>query len=151
LRIVLLPPEFIPRRNDTKTLMRNLESRHGDRLLAVVTLTFMFAAMISTMPPALPAYAQDRDPIALEAISPDAPIAGEVIVQFRPGTPEATRDRALALVQGSFVRSLDLADLVLAKVPAGTEVTAAESLRIDPSVLAARPNTVTHVEPRASP
>jgi hypothetical protein len=109
-------------------------------------LLFALATSSVAMLPGLRAYAQSRDPIALEAIAPDSPIGGEVIVQFQPGTSEAARDRALALVQGSFVRMLDFADLVLAKVPIGTEVAAAESLRIDPIVLAAQPGNVLPIE-----
>lgn len=92
---------------------------------------------------AFPATAQTTDSIALEALAPETLVAGEVIVQFRPGTSEATRDQVLALVGGAFVRLIGMADKVVAKVPAGTEVAAAESLAVDPNVLAAAPNGVT--------
>lgn len=88
------------------------------------------------------ALAQEAGTPALEAISPNAVLAGEVIVTFKAGTSDDTRDQVLALVQGSFVRALGDADTVLAKVPAGTEVSAAESLRVDPNVVAAEPNAI---------
>jgi hypothetical protein len=84
------------------------------------------------------AFAQN-DPIALDAIPPAAPSAGEVIVQFKPGTSEETRDQVLALVEGVFVGMADQEDTVVAKVPLGTELAAAESLIVDPNVLAAEP------------
>jgi len=104
----------------------------------------VLAGMIGVAALSLPLQsgAQETDSIALDAIDPGSVVAGEVIVQFRPGTSHETRDRALALVGGVFVRSLDLGDIVLAKVPAGTESAAAESLRIDPTVLAAEPNGI---------
>jgi hypothetical protein len=97
------------------------------------------AAMVA----AAPAIAQTTDSIALEALAPETLAAGEVIVHFRPGTSEATRDQVLALVGAVFVGSIGMADTVVAKVPAGTEVAAAESLAVDPNVLAAEPSGVT--------
>jgi hypothetical protein len=86
-----------------------------------------------------PAWAQSTDPIALNTVAPEAIVAGEIVVQFKPGTSIETRDQVLALVEGVFVRSLDSADVVVAKVPAGTETSAAESIAVDPNVVAAAP------------
>jgi hypothetical protein len=117
----------------------------GAGSLSGSTAMVLSAAIVAATPlvSALPAAAQTTDSIALEALAPETLAAGEVIVHFRPGTSEATRDQVLALVGGVFVGSIGMADVVLAKVPAGTEVAAAESLAVDPNVLAAEPSGVT--------
>ena len=93
------------------------------------------AALVS-----IPAHAQVEPAPPLEAIPPATIVPGEVIVQLRPGTSEQSRDLVLSVVDAVFVRSLDLADLILARVPVGTEIDAAESLEVDPSVIFAEPN-----------
>jgi hypothetical protein len=87
----------------------------------------------------VPSMAQEKGSIALDSIDPSTIIAGEVVVQFKPGVSEETRDQVLALVGGVFVASRESVDIVLAKVPAGTEISAAESLAVDPNVIAAAP------------
>lgn len=84
--------------------------------------------------------AQDPDPIAIEGAAPSQFQPGEIVVQFRPGTSEETRNQILAMVDGVYAGSLDLADAVIAKVPVGTERAAADSLGVDPNVLSAAPN-----------
>ena len=95
------------------------------------------AALVS-----IPAHAQ-VEPAPLEATPQTTIVPGEVIVKLRPGTSEQSRDLVLSVVDGVFVRSLDLADLILARVPVGTEIDAAESLEVDPSVIFAEPNGLT--------
>lgn len=87
----------------------------------------------------IPSAAQEQSSIALDSIDPSTIIAGEVLVRFKPGVSTETRDQVLALVGGVFVAPLESADTVLAKVPAGTEIAAAESLAVDPNVIAAEP------------
>jgi hypothetical protein len=67
-------------------------------------------------------------------------VPGEVIVRFEPGTSDQTRDQSLAAVGGVFVRAPTLEDdLVVARVPIGSEITAANSLEVDTNVVDARP------------
>jgi hypothetical protein len=89
-----------------------------------------------------PSFAQQADPIAIEAEAPAAYAAGQVIVQFRPGTSAQARDQILAMVDGVYLRGLDMADAVLAQVPVGTEIAAAESLNVDPNVVHAETNAL---------
>lgn len=96
------------------------------------------------------ASAQNSDPIAIDEEQPPAQfVAGEVIVQFRPGTSAETREQVLGLVGGAMVRPLDLSDTVLASVPVGTEIEAAESLGVDPNVVFAEPNGIVHTNATA--
>ena len=63
-----------------------------------------------------------------------------MIVRFEPGTSDQTRDQSLASVEGVFVRALTLDDdLVVARIPIGSEVSAASSLEVDTNVVDARP------------
>jgi hypothetical protein len=78
--------------------------------------------------------------LPLESTAPATIVPGELIVKLRPGTSEQSRDQTLAAVEGVFVRSLDLSDLILARVPVGSEVAAADSLEVDPNVVFAEPN-----------
>lgn len=96
------------------------------------------AALVS----APPSGAQGTDLTAIESPPPAAIVAGEVIVKLRPGTSEQSRDLVLAVVNAVFVRSLDLSDLILARVPVGTEIAAAASLEVDPNVVYAEPNGI---------
>ena len=88
--------------------------------------------------PSRPAQPEDR--FALDAPLPPKIVAGEVIVHFRPGITDEARDQSLAAVNGVFLRSLELQDAVVAKVPSGTEISAAQSLEVDPNVVSAEPN-----------
>jgi hypothetical protein len=70
-------------------------------------------------------------------------VPGEVIVRFKPGTSEQSRDLALAAVDGVYAGTVLLpqgGEMVVARVPVGTEATSADSLAIDTNVLAAQPN-----------
>lgn len=70
-------------------------------------------------------------------------VPGEVIVRFEPGTSDQTRDQSLAAVGGVFLRAPTLEDdLVVARVPVGSEVSAASSLEVDTNVIDARPVVV---------
>jgi hypothetical protein len=89
---------------------------------------------------AVPLPAQPQNRFALDAPLPPKIVAGEVIVHFRPGITDAARDQSLAAVNGVFLRSLELQDAVVAKVPSGAEISAAQSLEVDPNVVSAEPN-----------
>jgi hypothetical protein len=72
-------------------------------------------------------------------------VPGEVIVRFKPGISDESRDQALAAVDGVYAGTVPLpqgGEVVVARVPVGTEVTSADSLAIDTNVLAAQPNMV---------
>ena len=86
------------------------------------------------------------DPTAIDPPTPSTVVAGEVIVRFRPGISQESRDQVLAMVDGIFLRSLGSEDVVLASVPVGTEVEAAESLGVDTNVIAAEPNGLAQAE-----
>ena len=105
-------------------------------------MRFAFAAAIgaAVLVSAPLASAQQTDPAAVESIPATAIAPGEVIVKLRPGTSEQSRDAVLAAVDGIFVRDLDLSDLILARVPVGSEISAAESLQVDTNVVYAEPN-----------
>lgn len=108
-------------------------SRTPQRALAVlITAAAIFAAGS--------AAGQVEDRFALDPPLPPKIVAGEVIVHFRPGTTDEARDQSLAVVNGVFLRSLELQDAVVAKVPLGTEISAAQSLEVDPNVVSAEPN-----------
>jgi hypothetical protein len=78
-----------------------------------------------------------------EVIPGEKIVPGEVIVRFEPGTSDQTRDQSLAAVEGVFVRAPTLEDdLVVARVPIGSEVSAASSLEVDTNVVDARPIVV---------
>ena len=105
--------------------------------LACFALAGAVAAALLSVPPAdaqqiVPAPPQDAQSATI--------VPGEVIVKLRPGTSEQSRDLVLGVVDGVFLRSLDLADLILARVPVGTEIDAAASLEVDPNVVFAEPN-----------
>lgn len=85
---------------------------------------------------------QNPDPIAIDPPPPEKIVPGEVIVKLKPGISEAARDQTLAMVDGIFLRNLDLADVILVRVPPGTEISAAESLKVDPNVVYAEPNGI---------
>jgi hypothetical protein len=75
----------------------------------------------------------------------DAPriVPGEIIVSFKPGISDESRDQALAAVDGVYAGTIPLrqgGEVVVARVPVGTEVASADSLTIDTNVLAAQPN-----------
>ena len=106
--------------------------------IAPFALAGMIGALVAVSAP--PTHAQRNELIAPESAPSATIVPGEVIVQLRPGTSEQSRDLVLGVVDGVFVRSLDLADLVLARVPVGTEMAAAESLEVDPNVVFAEPN-----------
>jgi hypothetical protein len=109
--------------------MSKLLSRH--QLAALLALTLMSSVSRSA--------AQEQSSIALDAIDPSTIVAGEVLVQFKPGVSAETRDQVLALVGGVLVAPRESVDTVIAKVPAGTEIAAADSLAVDPNVIAAAP------------
>jgi len=88
----------------------------------------------------VPSQAQPEDRFALDAPLPPKIVAGEVIVHFRPGITDEARDQSLAAVNGVFLRALELRDAVVAKVPSGSEISAAQSLEVDPNVVSAEPN-----------
>jgi len=70
-------------------------------------------------------------------------VQGEVIVRFEPGTSDQTRDASLAAAGAVFLRAPTVDDdLVVARVPIGSEVSAAESLEVDTNVVDARPVVV---------
>jgi len=89
---------------------------------------------------AVPSAAQTEERFALDAPLPAKIVAGEVIIHFRPGITDEARDQSLAAVNGIFLRALELQDAALAKVPPGTEISAAQSLEVDPNVVSAEPN-----------
>ena len=81
------------------------------------------------------------------AVQTSAPrvIPGEIIVRFKPGTSDESRDQTLAAVDGVYAGTVFLpqgGEVVVARVPVGTESTSADSLTIDTNVLAAQPNMV---------
>lgn len=85
-----------------------------------------------------------RLPPSAEAAEPRI-VPGEVIVRFKPGTSENSRDQALAAVDGVYAGTVPLpqgGEVVVARVPVGTENASADSLTIDTNVLAAKPNIV---------
>jgi hypothetical protein len=110
-------------------------SRTVQLALALIAALTLFAATPS-------AAQQPDDRVALDAPLPPKIVAGEVIVHFRPGITDEARDQSLAAVNGVFLRTLELQDAVIAKVPTGTEVSAAESLQVDPNVVSAEPNGI---------
>jgi hypothetical protein len=109
--------------------MSKLPPRH--QLAALFAL-----ALLSSV---IPSAAQEQSSIALDSIDRSSIVAGEVLVRFKPGVSAETRDQVLALVGGVLVAPLESVDTVIAKVPAGTEISAAESLAVDPNVIAAEP------------
>jgi hypothetical protein len=76
-------------------------------------------------------------------------IPGEVIVRFQPGISDEARNQSLAAVGAVYAGTQGLpegGEVVLARVPVGTEVACAEKLAIDTNVLAAQPNTPARLE-----
>lgn len=113
--------------------MPKLLARHRRLLAAAVTALALFASA---------SRAQEGSAIALDTVNPASIIAGEIAVQFKPGVSDDTRAQVLSLVGGVAIRSLDsemTPDLVLVKVPEGSEISAAQSLGVDPNVLLAEP------------
>lgn len=110
-------------------------------------LALTLAAALSVSTPAGLAGAQTAEPAAID-VSPDEEVSpgtrivpGEILVSFKPGTSEETRDQVLADVGGVFDRTEPLpegGELVVARVAVGTEVTSADSIAVDPNVLDAR-------------
>jgi hypothetical protein len=97
--------------------------------LAVVVVPSAAGAQVLVAP--APAVATQPSPTI---------VPGQVIVKLRPGTSEAARTQVLAAAGARLIRELDLSDLILAQVPVGSEVDAAESLQVDPNVEFAEPN-----------
>ena len=92
---------------------------------------------------ALPSAAPEIGLTSPEVFPGERIVAGEVIVRFEPGTSDQTRDLSLAAAGGAFLRSPTVDhDLVVARVPIGSEVSAAESLEVDTNVVDARPIVV---------
>jgi hypothetical protein len=70
-------------------------------------------------------------------------VPGEVIVRFKAGISGESRDQALAAVGAVYAATVPLpqgGELVVARVPIGTETICSDSLTIDTNVLAAQPN-----------
>jgi hypothetical protein len=91
----------------------------------------------ATLFAAVPSWAQleNRFPTPL----PPKIVAGEVIVHFRPGI---TDRRAISLAAVSvFLRSLELQDDVVARVPPGTEFQL-PIFEVDPNVVSAEPTAI---------
>ncbi len=87
----------------------------------------------------------------IETFSGETIVAGEVIVRFEPGTSEETRDQVLAEVDGTYLHSVALPEeLVVAKVPVGSEVSSAASLEVDTNVVYAEPRVITRPAPVAT-
>ena len=107
---------------------------------AVAAAILAMAALVSVTPTT--AQQIDPDPIAIDPPPPEKIVPGEVIVKLKPGTSEAARDQTLAIVSGVFLRNLELDDVILVRVPHGTELSAAESLEVDPNVVYAEPNGI---------
>jgi hypothetical protein len=105
-----------------------------------VQLALALVLGAATLFAAVPVAAQPEDRFALDAPPPPKIVAGEVIVHFRPGITDESRDQSLAAVNGVFLRPLELQDDVVVKVPTGTEISAAQSLEVDPNVVSAEPN-----------
>ena len=103
-------------------------------------LALRMALGAATLFATVPSQAQPEDRFALDAPLPPKIVAGEVIVHFRPGITDEARDQSLAAVNGVFLRALELRDAVVAKVPSGSEISAAQSLEVDPNVVSAEPN-----------
>ena len=72
-------------------------------------------------------------------------VPGEIVVKFKPGISDESRDQVLAAVDGVYAGTVPLpqgGELVVARVPVGTEDASADSLTIDTNVIAAQPNIV---------
>jgi hypothetical protein len=107
-------------------------------LLALLVGAVLFASTPT-------AGAQVLAPPVIETSPGGRIVDGEIIVRFKPGTSEETRDQALAAVDGIYAGTVPLpqgSEIVVARVPVGTEAASAESLTIDTNVLAAQPNII---------
>lgn len=116
--------------------MSTLGSREGPsasfRIASGIALTL--GVLLICAPPSV------AQSVAIPPIPAIGTARGEVIVRFQPGTSEEARDRSLAAVNGTFVDSpLVQKDVVIARVPVGSEASSAASLAVDPAVVEARP------------
>ena len=129
-------PRLLPFRG-AKTKSRSIAGR------ASVLLTWL--ALIGVFLLATGAISEAQ--VSWPAVQTSAPrvVPGEVIVRFKPGTSEESRDQTLAAVGGVYAGTVLLpqgGEVVVARIPVGTESTSADSLTIDTNVLAAQPNMV---------
>jgi hypothetical protein len=106
------------------------------RIAALVAVTGGAALL-----PSLPSEAQELEQTSVEASLGASIAPGRVVVRFEPGTSDETRDQVLAEVGGVFVRlsPWQRRDVVVAKVPIGSEVSSADLLEVDTNVINPEP------------
>lgn len=128
-------PRLLPFRG-AKTKSRAIAGR------ASVLLTWLALIGVFLLASGAISEAQVLMPPAVQTSAPRI-VPGEVIVRFKPGTSEESRDQTLAAVDGVYADTILLpqgGEVIVARVPVGTEVASADSLTIDTNVLAAQPN-----------
>lgn len=105
----------------------------------------------ATLLPVISAEAQVLRQPGVQVALGERIVPGEIVVRFEPGTSDETRDQVLSEVNGSFAGApLVQKDVVVAKVPVGTEIASAASLKVDTNVLDAEPNVVGQSTPLES-
>ena len=109
------------------------------KLFRIAALVAVVSGATVSLP--LPSGAQELERASNETSPAGRIVQGEVVVRFEPGTSDETRDQVLAEVGGVFVRlsPWQRRDVVVAKVPIGSEVSSADLLEVDTNVINAEP------------